>query len=278
MKIKNNNKFKHIILYYLFSALIFSSLAVLTGCASYSQFETGNGYKNSGAENIKQKKLENKVLAASLKLSGVSGKRIKTLISSGRTSRSSRTSSIDNYYIKPAFMKKESNIINNNKDNNRNSNSSINSSSNSNSNSKKSPSERGSGLALNKTAKSSNGKIILKALSAKSDKIFEIISFSLANLYSSPIKCRLSLLKKSGKKAEYEYKNIPFKSDIGRGYESKNYFILQGLSKIKGEIIFLNTGNKPYEDPVSRLTLGISALYKSRFGGSIKFLKLSAKL
>ena len=247
---KNNNKFNNIILYCLYFTLNLSSLALLAGCAPYSSLKGGNEYKNCGGRNALQKKLENKVLAASLKLSGVSDKKIKTLIySSGKTKPVKKSGG--NYYIDPPFMKGESNII-------------------------KSPAERRFRIALDKTAESRNGKIILKALSVKSDKIFEIISFSLANLYPSPLKCRLSLLEKSGEKAEY--KNISFKSNIESGYEGKNYFTLQGSSKIKGEIIFLNSGKGHHKDPASRLTFGISALYKSRLGGGIKFLKLSAKL
>jgi hypothetical protein len=64
-----------------------SSLALLAGCAPYSSLKGGNEYKNCGGKNALQKKLENKVLAASLKLNGVSDKKIKTLISSsGKTS------------------------------------------------------------------------------------------------------------------------------------------------------------------------------------------------
>ena len=250
VKTKKNNKFNYIILYCLYFTLNLSSLALLAGCAPYSSLKGGNEYKNCGEKNALQKKLENKVLAASLKLNGVSDKKIKTLISSNRKNEPVKKSG-GNYYIDPPFMKGESNII-------------------------KGPAERRFRIALDKTAESRNGKIILKALSVKSDKIFEIISFSLANLYPSPLECRLFLLEKSGEKAEY--KNIRFKSNIESGYEGKNYFTLQGLSKIKGEIIFLNSGNRPYKDPLSRLNLGISALYKSRFGGGIKFLKLSAKL
>ena len=250
IKIKNNNKFKNIILFCLCFTLILSSLALLAGCAPYSLLKGGNAYINRGNKNALQKKLENKVLAASLKLNGVSDKKIKALIySSGKTKPVKK--SAGNYYIDPPFMKGESNII-------------------------KSPAERRFRIALDKTAESRNGKIILKALSVKSDKIFEIVSFSLANLYPTPLECRLFLLGKSGEKAEYT--NIPFKSNIESGYEGKNYFTLQGLSKIKGEIIFLNSGGRSNKDSVSRLTLGISALYKSRFGGGIKFLKLSAKL
>lgn len=247
---KNNNKFDHIILYCLYFTLNLSSLALLAGCAPYSSLKGGNAYRNSGEKNALQKKLENKVLAASLKLNGVSDKKIKTLIySSGKTKPVKKSGG--NYYIDPPFMKGESNII-------------------------KGPAERRFRIALDKTAESRNGKIILKALSVKSDKIFEIISFSLANLYPSPLECRLFLLEKSGEKAEY--KNIRFKSNIETEYEGKKYFTLQGSSKIKGEIIFLNSGNGHYKDPVSGLMLGISALYKSRFSGGIKFLKLSAKL
>ena len=247
---KNNNKFNNIILYCLYFTLNLSSLALLAGCAPYSSLKGGNEYKNCGGRNALQKKLENKVLAASLKLSGVSDKKIKTSIySSGKTKPVKKSGG--NYYIDPPFMKGESNII-------------------------KSPAERRFRIAIDKTAESRNGKIILKALSVKSDKIFEIISFSLANLYPSPLKCRLSLLEKSGEKAEY--KNISFKSNIESGYEGKNYFTLQGSSKIKGEIIFLNSGKGHHKDPASRLTFGISALYKSRLGSGIKFLKLSAKL
>ena len=250
IKIKNYNKFNYIILYYLCFTLILSSLALLAGCEPYSALKGGNEYKNCWKKNALQKKLENKVLAASLKLNGVSDKKIKILISSNGKNEPVKKSG-DGSYIDPPFMKGESNII-------------------------KSPAERRFRIALDKTAESRNGKIILKALSVKSDKIFEIISFSLANLYPSPLKCKLSLLEKSGEKAEY--KNISFKSNIESGYEGKNYFTLQGSSKIKGEIIFLNSGKGHHKDPASRLTLGISALYKSRLGGGIKFLKLSAKL
>ena len=250
IKIKNYNKFKYIILYCLCFTLILSSLALLAGCAPYSSLKGGNEYKNCWKKNALQKKLENKVLAASLKLNGVSDKKIKILISSNGKNEPVKKSG-DGSYIDPPFMKGESNII-------------------------KSPAERRFRIAIDKTAESRNGKIILKALSVKSDKIFEIISFSLANLYSSPLECRLFLLGKSGENAEY--KNIRFKSNIETEYEGKKYFTLQGSSKIKGEIIFLNNGGKSYKDSVSRLTLGISALYKSRLGGGIKFLKLLAKL
>ena len=181
---KNNNKFNNIILYCLYFTLNLSSLALLAGCEPYSALKGGNEYKNCWKKNALQKKLENKVLAASLKLNGVSDKKIKILISSNGKNEPVKKSG-DGSYIDPPFMKGESNII-------------------------KSPAERRFRIALDKTAESRNGKIILKALSVKSDKIFEIISFSLANLYSSPLECRLFLLGKSGEKAEY--KNIRFKS------------------------------------------------------------------
>ena len=252
MQIKNNNKFDNLIIYYLCFILILSSLSALTGCAPVSALKDNNGNESFGGSAGYRKKLENKVLTASLRLTGVSKEKIKTVITSDLKTNPVKKNGGGGYYIDPSFMKGESNIINRPAKNFR--------------------------IALNKTAKSRNGKIILRILSVKSEKIFEIISFSLANLYPSPVKYRPSLLEKSDAGGKYKYIGIPFKSNIETGSGGKNYFTLQGLSKIKGKIIFLNDRNKPYEAGISGLALGISALRKSRFGGGINFLKLFAKL
>ena len=246
---KNYNKFNNLIIYYLCFILILSSLSVLAGCAPISVLKDNNGNEGFGGNTGYRKKLENKVLAASLRLTGVSKEKIKiVIISNGKTKPVKKNGG--GYYIAPSFMKGESNIINR-------------------------PAKNFS-IALNKTAKSKNGKIILRILSVKSEKIFEIISFSLANLYPSPVKYRPSLLEKSDGGAEYI--DIPFKSNIETRYGGKNYFTLQGLSEIKGKIIFLKNRNKPYKAGISDLAIGISALRKSRFDGGINFLKLFAKL
>ena len=252
MQIKNNNKFDNLIIYYLCFILILSSLSVFTGCAPVSALKDNNGNESFGGSAGYRKKLENKVLTASLRLTGVSKEKIKTVITLNGKTKPVKKNGGGGYYIDPSFMKGESNIINSPAKNFR--------------------------IALNKTAKSRNGKIILRILSVKSEKIFEIISFSLVNLYPSPVKYRPSLLEKSGGGGKYKYIGIPFKSNIETGSGGKNYFTLQGLSKIKGKIIFLNDRNKPYEAGISGLALGISALRKSRFGGGINFLKLFAKL
>ena len=252
MQIKNNNKFNSLIIYYLCFILILSSLSVFTGCAPVSALKDNNGNESFGGSAGYRKKLENKVLTASLRLTGVSKEKIKTVITLNGKTKPVKKNGGGGYYIDPSFMKGESNIINSTAKNFR--------------------------IALNKTAKSRNGKIILRILSVKSEKIFEIISFSLANLYSSPVKYRPSLLEKSDAGGKYKYIGIPFKSNIETGSGGKNYFTLQGLSKIKGKIIFLKDRNKPYEAGISGLALGISALRKSRFGGGINFLKLFAKL
>ena len=252
MQIKNNNKFNNLIIYYLYFILILSSLSVFTGCAPVSAFKDNNGNESFGGSAGYLKKLENKVLTASLRLTGVSKEKIKTVITSDLKTNPVKKNGGGGYYIDPSFMKGESNIINRPAKNFR--------------------------IALNKTAKSRNGKIILRILSVKSEKIFEIISFSLANLYPSPVKYRPSLLEKSDAGDKYKYIGIPFKSNIETGSGGKNYFTLQGLSEIKGKIIFLKNRNKPYKAGISGLALGISALRKSRFGGGINFLKLFAKL
>ena len=252
MQIKNSNKFNKLIIYYLCFILILSSLAVLAGCAPVSALKDNNGNEGFGGSTGCRKKLENKVLTASLKLTGVSKEKIKTVITSDLKTNPVKKNGGGGYYIDPSFMKGESNIINRPAKNFR--------------------------IALNKTAKSRNGKIILRILSVKSEKIFEIISFSLANLYLSPVKYRPSLLEKSDAGGKYKYTGIPFKSNIETGSGGKNYFTLQGLSEIKGKIIFLKNRNKLYKAGISGLALGISALRKSRFGGGINFLKLFAKL
>ena len=252
MQIKNNNKFNSLIIYYLCFILILSSLSVFTGCAPVSAFKDNNGNESFGGSAGYLKKLENKVLTASLRLTGVSKEKIKTVITYNGKTNPVKKNGGGGYYIDPSFMKGESNIINSPAKNFR--------------------------IALNKTAKSRNGKIILRILSVKSEKIFEIISFSLVNLYPSPVKYRPSLLEKSDAGGKYKYIGIPFRSNIETGSRGKNYFTLQGLSEIKGKIIFLKNRNKPYKAGISGLALGISALRKSRFGGGINFLKLFAKL
>ena len=252
MQIKNNNKFNNLIIYYLCFILILSFLSVLAGCAPVSALKDNNGNEGFGGSTGYRKKLENKVLTASLRLTGVSKEKIKTVITSNGKTKPVKKNGGGGYYIDPSFMKGESNIINSPAKNFR--------------------------ISLNKTAKSRNGKIILRILSVKSEKIFEIISFSLANLYPSPVKYRPSLLEKSDAAGKYKYIGIPFKSNIETGSRGKNYFTLQGLSEIKGKIIFLKNRNKPYEAGISGLALGISVLRKSRFGGGINFLKLFAKL
>ena len=252
MQIKNNNKFDNLIIYYLCFILILSSLSVLTGCASVSALKDNNGNEGFGGSTGYLKKLENKVLTASLRLTGVSKEKIKTVITSNGKTKPVKKNGGGGYYINPSFMKGESNIINSPAKNFR--------------------------ISLNKTAKSRNGKIILRILSVKSEKIFEIISFSLANLYPSHVKYRPSLLEKSDAGGKYKYIGIPFRSNIETGSGGKNYFTLQGLSEIKGKIIFLKNPNKPYKARISGLALGISVLRKSRFGGGINFLKLFAKL
>ncbi|MHB1600160.1 MAG: hypothetical protein ACYCUT_01075 [bacterium] len=206
-------------------------MAVLAGCAPGSVLKSNNGNKDSF-----QKKIENKVLTASLRLNGIPDRKIKTVIIS--TSNGARSGS----YIDPSFMEGESNIVNR-------------------------PAKRRPRIVLNKTEESRNGKIILKILSIKSEKIFEIISFSLTNLYPSPVKYRQSLFEKSDGKAKYA--RIPFKSNIKAGTGGKNYFILPGRSKIKEKIIFLRAFSKTAFD--------ISALYKNSLGG-IKFIRLFVKL
>ena len=252
MQIKNNNKFNNLIIYYLCFILILSFLSVLAGCAPVSALKDNNGNEGFGGSTGYRKKLENKVLTASLRLTGVSKEKIKTVITSNGKTKPVKKNGGGGYYIDPSFMKGESNIINSTAKNFR--------------------------IALNKTAKSRNGKIILRILSVKSEKIFEIISFSLANLYPSPVKYRPSLLEKSDAAGKYKYIGIPFKSNIKTGSRGKNYFTLQGLSEIKGKIIFLKNRNNPYKAGISGLAFGISALRKSRFGGGINFLKLFAKL
>ena len=171
MQIKNNNKFNNLIIYYLCFILILSFLSVLAGCAPVSALKDNNGNEGFGGSTGYRKKLENKVLTVSLRLTGVSKEKIKTVITSNGKTKPVKKNGGGGYYIDPSFMKGESNIINSTAKNFR--------------------------IALNKTAKSRNGKIILRILSVKSEKIFEIISFSLANLYPSPVKYRPSLLEKS---------------------------------------------------------------------------------
>ena len=253
MQIKNNNKFNNLIIYYLCFILILSFLSVLAGCAPVSALKDNNGNEGFGGSTGYRKKLENKVLTASLRLTGVSKEKIKTVITYNVKTNPVKKNGGGGYYIDPFFMKGESNIIN-------------------------TTTAKNFRIALNKTTESRNGKIILRILSVKSEKIFEIISFSLANLYPSPVKYRPSLLEKADVGGKYKYIGIPFKSNIETGSGGKNYFTLQGLSEIKGKIIFLKNRNKPYEAGISGLALGISALRKSRFGGGINFLKLFAKL
>ncbi|MDA8053534.1 MAG: hypothetical protein M0012_05190, partial [Deltaproteobacteria bacterium] len=111
MEIKNNNKFNNIILYCLCFILILSSLAVLAGCAPVSALKDNNGNDGYGGSTCYLKKLENKVLIASLRLTGVSKEKIKTVITSNGKTKPVKKGG-DGYYIDPSFMKGESNIIN----------------------------------------------------------------------------------------------------------------------------------------------------------------------
>ncbi len=140
-----------------------------------------------------QKKLETRVLKISLGLSGV---RNKGAING--PIKSNMPSTTD--YFNPSFMIKTS-------------------------------SRKYKSVVIDKTVESLNGKLVLGIESVKFKNIFGIINFFIKNFYSSTVKYRFFLFKKT----DSGFKSVVFKSDIGSG----KYSYLAGLTEIKGDAVFL---------------------------------------
>ncbi|MHB8232587.1 MAG: hypothetical protein ACYDDB_06775 [bacterium] len=249
------HKIKYIKLYFLSITLILTMplLFMLPGCAP-APVLNNNLYNKSKL----QKKLEKKALAISLKLNGVSSKNIKDLLSvkpaSGKPAvpAKSKGSTRSHPYM-PPFMIKTSDIP------------------------AKHHKPKDYTVSINKTVKSRGGKLLFRVNSVKFKNIFEIIDFSLKNLYPSVIKYRLILFrKKKLNKKSYNAESVPFRTNLGKG----SYLYLSGLTEIKGNIIFLRRSNnlrQGGQENLSGLTLEISAYYKGGFDGEIKLIKLLYK-
>ncbi|MHB1661678.1 MAG: hypothetical protein ACYCSQ_04680 [bacterium] len=210
-------------------------LFMLSGCAP-TPVLNNNPYNKSNL----QKKLEKKVLAVSLKLTGVSSKNIKDLLhvkpASGIPAVPAKSKGSNRIYpYMPPFMVKTSDI-------------------------KHSKSYE---ILVNKTVKSRGGKLFFKVNSVKFKNIFEIINFSIKNLHISPVKFRLILFKKTAAGAKY----IPFESNAGGPANS----YIAGHTEIKGSIIFVKRRKS------AGLRLGVLMFAKSRINGKIKFVKLIYK-
>ncbi|MGC8554915.1 MAG: hypothetical protein ACP5NA_05450 [Candidatus Acidulodesulfobacterium sp.] len=296
-------------IYILCFALILSMQFFLSGCASNSLFSNNSAYSynnggsgnavngvflekneetgyNKKAEKFKEE-LENNVLYYSLRLNKVSGKKIKNLeyLETYRHKTGNKQTGPNNYYIKPSFMIGEYGIRNKTGQNinNNNNNTSI--------KTMKAQSEIFKNTAavqlkqkekeatpifikLDKTAETDGGKIALKIAGVMHEGILEIISFSLSNFNKSSLKYKPLLLKKSVKN---KYIEIPFKSNIKKS-RNKNYFVLSGLSRINGKLIFISRDKKSENiSALHKTVLFIEALYKNDYGG-LKFIKLPVRL
>ncbi|MHB1698466.1 MAG: hypothetical protein ACYCSQ_10235 [bacterium] len=191
-----------------------------------------------------QKKLEKKVLAVSLKLTGVSSKNIKDSLSvkpaSGMPAVPVKSKAFkgDNPYM-PSFMIKTSGIP------------------------AKHRKPKDYTVSINKTVKAGGGKLTLQVNTIKLKNIFEIVDFSIKNLHVSLVKFRLILFKKTAAGV----KSVPFESNAGSPANS----YIAGHTEIKGSIIFVKRQKS------AGLTFGVLIFAKSRLSGKIKFVKLIYK-
>ncbi len=219
---------------------------MLSGCAPEPVLNN-NYYGKSFAKSRRQKKLEKKVLAVSLKLIGVSSKDIKALLSEKSPSEPAAVPAtgggrIPSHPYMPSFMVKTSDIkIKHLKGYN----------------------IKGYKIAVRKTLKSRGGKLFFKVDSVKFKNIFEIVNFSIANLHTYPVKFRLVLFKKTAAGV----KPVLFKSNSGG--QANSY--IAGSTEIKGIMIFIKRRKS------AGLCFGVLMFAKSRHVGKIKFVKLIYK-
>jgi len=242
------NKTKYIILYFLSFTLIVSALFILSGCAPVPVLNKSS-YDNNNNNGGIQKKLEKEVMAASLGLNGVSNKRIKLILygkplkSAGKIPAvSAKPGGISGSppLYRPSFMVKTYNI--------------------SGGNVKHAENRK---ITVDKTIESPDGRLILKVKSVEFKNIFEIVNISIKNLHSSAVKYRLALFKSEGSAV----RRVSFKSNAGSSAGS----YITGHMEIKESIVFVKRQKS------ADLTLAVPVLYKNRFGGGIKFVKLIYK-
>lgn len=258
---KRKNRLYHYYYYFCLAVLSLGIVSGLAGCAPGSVLNgnaTGGYYNNKPTGNISKLKnlLEKKIIEASLKLSGVPKKKIENVFPS-KYSHRINAKNIGGYLTR-SFIPQSKKInfgLSRKREEYADTNKNL------------------KVIALNKTAKTGNGKIALKIEKIKFEKIFWIIYFSLKNLYPYPIEFSPGLFEKTGPKT-YGYAAVPFKSNIGteaskNDSESRNIFLLPGHAYINGEIIFL-AGSKN----LSGFDFGISVLYGRRHEGIANIVKL----
>ncbi len=259
-------KFSKLKSYYLYFTLIIPLMFAISGCAQEKVLNgTAGNVSYSVSRKILRRRLEKKVLTASLKLSGFSKKKLKTVLFSGKYfNKTVRKTESGGYFI-PPFMVSEKNIKLNNYIAGR--------------------AHKHLNLLkplktvyLNKTVKSRNGKVVLKIISVKIERIFCIMRFSLKNVYSSEIKYKPGLFEKLGVSGYYA--GVSFKSDINKdavpaGNKGESYFVLPARKELNGEIIFLNNGKSKN---LSNFKFGAAVLYRRRINGTINFIKLYSAL
>ncbi len=252
--------------YYLYFTLIISAMFAISGCAQEKVLNGAAGnVPYSVSRKILESRLEKKVLTASLKLSGFSKKKLKTVLISGKYfNKTVRKTESGGYFI-PSFMVGVKNIKVKNYTVGH---------ANKHLNGLNPPKT----VYLNKTVKSLNGKVVLKIISVKIERIFCIIRFSLMNTYSSAIKYKPELFEKL--EASGNYAGVSFKSDINKdavpaGKKGDSYFVLPVRKELDGEIIFLNNGKSKN---LSNFKFGTAVLCRRRINGTISFIKLYSAL